>query len=666
MAPRTLTGRVADAAACDDLVRRMDEAAACRRHLWRHAVPHLAAAVLTAAGFGVWLVAVHTGSPFLVAAVVAVVAFGVVTVAATARAVRNRVPARWRGRLLLAGLSSASWLTLAAFGVGSGMIAVLLAGEYALGVGWWREHRLPHRPTSSVPSPTPRAERPVVAQPVGLALYEARFAGKVATHTSKGVLGGTLSHGVDEGGIYSWALDMVNGETLADVQGRTGGIASLMKLPASALAFDPWPLEPGELGDDSRIRMQILTASPVFEAVPYQVPEVTDGRVPLGPWVDGRGVATVPMVARDGVRHLVVIGSTGVGKSSTVNGVTTSMRANFPVVTVYLDPKGNSSPDLRKNATVALLGLADAELFTATVERLIEGRQHESAYHDWSTYQPSAERPIFQIVIDECDMLFELRWMASRWAVIAKTGRALGVQLILATQYAGLKAFGGSEMLRSNVVGGGSVILMRTESNTSDKLIAPGLPPSRFLPQDKGYAYLKAEDARRVALRSTVLRSADDADPGVPHAGDLLARYGDAEVCQIGRVALGDLLVPAERREAANRAAAGARLAAFLAGSFTTAQLDTSVSDTEDDEAYGAVIVFPTALRPERLSDAEQAVLSAVRAGRVRPVDIQQATGYGETHVLNQLKALVERGLIDNPRFGRYVPTGSEQETRTA
>lgn len=659
MAPRTLTGRVAESAACDALVRRMDLSA----HQRRQAVPHLVAAGLLVAGCTAALVAFLTGSPVLVAAVVAVVAFGAVAVAGTVPLVRDRLPARWRGRLLLAGLSASTWLTLAALGVGWGMVAVLLAGEYTLGAGWWREHRLPHRTTTA----TPKVARPVVAEPVGLERYETRFAEKVATH-AKGVLGGTLSQGAEEGGIYSWALDMVNGETLADIQSRAGSIASLMGLPVAALAFDPWPIETGELGDESRIRMQILTASPVFEAVPYQVPELVDGRVPLGPWVDGRGVAAVPMVARDGVRHLVVIGSTGVGKSSTVNGVICSMRANFPTVTVYLDPKGNSSPDLRKNATVAVLGLDDAAWFTTAVERLCEGRRYESAYHDWSTYQPSIERPIYIVVLDECDMLYELKGMAARWAVIAKTSRSLGVQLVNATQYAGLRAFGGSEMLRSNMVGGGSVVLMRTSSNTSDKLIAPGLPPSRFLPADKGYAYLQAEDTRRVALRSTVLRSADDADPGVPHAGDLLARYPDVEPCRIGRVALGELLVPAAQREAANRAAVGAKLEAFLAGSFTTTKVDTSLTDAEDDALLGEVIAFPTALRPERLSDAEQAVLAAVRAGTVRPVDIQQATGYGETHVLNQLKTLVERGLVDNPRFGRYVPAGAEQqqETRTA
>jgi hypothetical protein len=299
------------------------------------------------------------------------------------------------------------------------------------------------------------------------------------------------------------------------------------------------------------------------------------------------------------------------------------------------------------------------------VERLVEGRQLESAHNDWSIFKASPERPIYTITIDECDMLFALKGMADRWAVIAKTGRALGILLILATQYAGLKAFGGSEMLRSNMAGGGSVLLMRTESNTSDGLIAPGLPPSRFLPEAKGYGYLRAEGARRVAMRAMVLRSADDAERGVPHAGDMLARHCDVPADEIGRAALGELLVPPAEREAANRAVIAAKLAAFLAGRVAPAlQRDT----VADDGEYGQIIAFPSALGPGPLTDAQKAVLAAVEAGHSRPVDIQRATGYSETWVLRQTKALVARGLIENAGsdvYGNYVPAGSA-EARTA
>ena len=603
--------RSANKEAVELLDARWAEEDMVRDYRKRQVLPHVVAGALLAAGLTVELVAFLTGSAFLVSLMVALVTVG--TLALIYKVNRDRIPEHRRKWLVAAGVTASTWLTLAASGVDWTMLAALLLADAGFGARWWCENRIGHHAT--LVKEAPKAS--------GLTDFENRWVAKVATNTSRGVPGARLSNGKTTEAGYSWTVDLCNGETLTEVQGRAANIASLMKLSASAVMFDPLPLKQGVLGDESRIRMQIVTASPVIEPVEYEVPTVTDGRIPLGRYADGRDTAKAPVIVRGGVRHIAVIGSTGSGKSSIINGIAVSLRRNYPVVTLYFDPKGDSSPDLRKNATVARLGLDDAEAFTTAVERICEGRGYESALADRSTFAPSLEQPIYLTIIDECDMLFGLDKMARRWGIISKTARSKGLLLVGASQYGGLKAFGNDELLRSSFAAG-SVILMRTASNTSDQLIAPGLPPSRFLPNLPGYAYLAAEGARMAPFRGSILRSSDDASPCQQHVGDLLARYPDVGVDLIGRVALGDLLVPIEEREAANKAMVQAKLAAFMSGNFSQAQ-QTVVVDADGTDRYGEVIQFP-ALVPDLVPDsiagltpAEQAVYDAIKAGNARP-----------------------------------------------
>lgn len=660
---------VRNAATAQNLLNNDDITRMVNGHRRHQVTPHAIAATLLLLGVSAAQVAAYLDLHTLVTAATAMLSYGAALATGALMGKRGRVMTR---RERLAVLAAATWLTLASLGINGPLIFLLLMLSGAVGLKHWRDRRRPAViPTPVIPAPTalPTSE---------LDKYEGRWIRKVATNGSKGISGAELVGGVaDEIGM-TWTVELINGETLSGVQARIGSIASLLGISAKNLQFDARPCEQGEMDDDSRIRMQIITSSPVINAVPYRVPVITDGRIPIGPYADGRTIASIPLVTRNSVRSIVVIGSSGSGKSSLINGLLISIRANFPTVTLTLDPKGNSSPDLRKNSTVAMVGLGEAEAFTRAVERLCEGRGYESALHGWSGYKPDAikadgtrvTRPLYVVVIDECDMLFGLPGMGKRWGLIAKILRALGIPLILASQYAGIRVFGFDEVLRSNIP---NVLLMRTDSNTSDKLIAPGLPPSRFLPAEPGYGYLKAEGARRASLRAAVVRSSDDAALDEEHAGILLARHGDVEVDAIGRVALGNLLEAPAEREATNLKSIETKLREFLSGK-TIKPKATQDADGGGDlsSGFGKILRFPTfaeAFGPTTaapaLSPSEQRYLTILDAyvaggGGVPGMrEIERLSGWAETTARNYRDSLVTKGVLAKLSYGRYGRPGT-------
>lgn len=648
-----------DAAAAPALADDNDAVRMVNRARRRQLAPHAIAAGLLLSGFAAETVAALTGMQALITAVVALISYGAVAVMAALSAKRHTPR---RGRLMAAGLTSSTWLTAASLGINIELIAFLALVECGFGLHHWKTERAPIAPAelptaAPVAEPAPQPE----PEPTPLDVVEGRWGEKVYT-SGRGIKGELQDGHNDEIGL-TWTLALEDGLVLADVQRRLPNIASLLGIGEGNIQVDALPLMPDEQRDESRVRLQIVTNSPVIDAVPYVVPEMVDGFAPLGPYSDGRGIAAIPIVARKSVRNTVIIGSSGYGKSSTMNGLAATVTANYPTVKLHFDPKGNSSPDLQNNSTVGLPGLDDAELFTRAVEKLCEGRGYESILNGWSGYEPSTQRPIYLIIIDECDMLFGLPGMGKRWGVIAKTGRALGIPLLLATQYAGIIAFGNSETLRSNIA---NVVLMRTNSNSSDTLIAPGLPPSRSLPDDPGYGYLRAEGARRVSARAAILRSSDDAEPGQEHAGIVLYRHKDAAVDEIGRAALGELLVDPKQRKAARMIAIRVKLRKFLAGE-KTAATNTAPADGAKLFSFPRIADYMPEPKGPQLSGPEQRYLEVLDqlGGKPRMREMERALVLKETHTRNLRDALVAKGLLvqlagadGKPVAGRYGRPG--------
>lgn len=665
--------------------RRHDIERRQRIHTGRRArrMPYTLTAATAAAGYSAWGVAelaetvAGPGAHLLATTTTGLVAGTVVAAIRTAK--RATITGAWRARFWCAGAGATSWVTVASVdGAGWGMLAGLAAGAAACSGKWQHHHQVP-LPGAPEP-PAPAGDTDEVAE------LGARWAANVA-RANQLVPGSTLTDGQrfegDGGAGIAYHCQLSGGMTLQEVQSRATKIASAMGLDPMQLVFDYPPKAEGEQWRDaSRIRMQVVTTSPITEVVHWTKPTYRaypdgTGRIGLGPYADGRGWSTYELFKRNGIRNGVIIGSTGGGKSALLNGLVASGRSSGMVKVLYLDPKGDSSPELAQAATVSLLGLEQAEEFTQAVEALLRGRAYENAANGWSGFTPSRERPAYWVVVDECDMLFELPTMAARWGRIAKTGRSKGIGLLLATQYAGQKAFGGAsgEMLRSNVAAG-NVILMRTESNTSDRLIAPGMPSSRSLPDDPGYGYIKAADARQAPFRAAFLPSVQDEPDGFNALSALLA-HPDAEFDAVGAKACEALFVadPAERQRFSEHDARR-KLAEFLADGPATMPVEPAAGGGLDElvgavpSALGAGNVIPIrrAAVPVvsgdddewvALTANERQVLAVLGDGHGQVGEIVEVSGLAQATVSRTLARLSELGRASKQggRKGQWVAT---------
>ena len=569
---------------------------------------------------------------------------------------------------------------------GLGLVSV----ASAVGPVWWPLHflaagvgallvsapwRAAHREVIISAAPVVRASEPRPALEVGQSVplddieaFAARWHRDIARRDGKAA-GSALSdgHGFDNG--LEYLLEMAGGMVLPQLQSRAMEIASVLDCDPMQLVFDDPPRSAAGWRSARRAMLRYVTHSPITQVVDWTEPHYGDGRCGLGPHADGQGWGEWELFAENSMRNGVIIGSTGSGKSGMINGLVATARSSRKVVTVYLDAKGDSSPELAQSATVTTLGLDQAEEFTTAVEALLYGRRLESGLNGWSGFEPRTDRPGYLVVIDECDMLFALRGMAHRWGVIAKTCRSRGAGLLLATQIAGVAAFGNNEMLRSNVARF-NVALMRTESPSSGgQLIAPELPDSRSLPGEPGYAYLKAPGTRRAPLRAAYLRSAQNCPDGF-NALTALQAYPDAPLCPIGQRAFAAFLAgtPEQRREQ-NRAHLQAQLSAFLGGGEATVSPPCQASGLEHlaeripQALTGDNVIAirrpsqgpASATCDDRLTDTDRRVLAAVQAGHVRSYQIVNATGLRNSAVSKSAAKLAKRGLLADGGHGKWA-----------
>lgn len=673
-----------------EVARRAEVTAAVRRR----ALPYTAGVAVAATGAGGWgaaaLAELLAGPAGHLIASAATPAAAAVALAAVRLTHRQRI-ADWSGTFRTASVGAVGWLAAAAT-VGPGWWPVLLAalagGASLVAQPWMRAHRVglpaaPSRPAIEQAGPTLELPPP----PPGMTRcdeFAARWHRDIARNGKLDLTGCELTDGHETGAgkVLEFTLQLVGGRTLGKVREKQEGIASALGLDPMQLTFDHTPPLANGFRDTSRIAVQIILSSPITKPVYFTGPRFTFtekryGLIDLGPCVDGQRVGNLELFRPQGMFSTVVIGSTGAGKSSVVNGIVVSARSSGMVATIYFDPKGNSSPDLARHATVSEGSLERFELFTQCIEDLAVWLGKQAKADNRSGFDPR-ERTAYLIIIDECDIPLAIKGMGDRWGRIAKTLRALGGGLLLITQIGGLKALGMSDLLRSSIRAG-NVILMRTESNSSDALIAPDLPRSTTLPRAPGYIYLGNTQEIPGAIRSAwLLTSDEEVPPGFPdelkgwNADVALTQYPDAPLCPIARRCLAPLLDEGDReeRQKARTDLLRAEIAAFLRGDMTATERPdlavaaSSLSGVEGLAARFAALPGPMAdvipiqrrpMRDERLNDTDRAVLDAVQDGLTRTSQIVMRTQLPAPRVSNSGKKLAGFGYLVDGGYGVWT-----------
>ncbi|MFJ5984290.1 hypothetical protein [Lentzea sp. NPDC092896] len=382
----------------------------------------------------------------------------------------------------------------------------------------------------------------------------------------------------------------------------------------------------GTLKDASQLRAQIIDlelAAAAGKRVTADIEHAPGNpcAVRIGGYIDDATAYFWEFATSDGAWSGVVLGGTGMGKSSISDQLGYKAKVlGFEIA--YLDPqRGASSPVLAQHAHYPALGEEAAVAFLEFLEDCADTRETWLAMHPeaggtitWGMVAPCAQNgeipdpdcpcggvvpPPLIAFVEECDQVFNAVFpgtstkLGDRFGSLAKRIRKLCMAIIGFTQLPELKTFGGSEMLRSNLPIR-NFVAMFVGSNVSGTLI-PGLPYSpKLLPQIQGRALACGQSTRTMQVSMDYLPRRAKAKHGVegPYAEDLFEALPTTERYQPDRVTWERLFPKSGESVAeANRESARARFLAKTTGNATTPSAPLAPTVPAPAVAAGANVI---------------------------------------------------------------------------
>lgn len=410
------------------------------------------------------------------------------------------------------------------------------------------------------------------------------------------------------------------------------------------------------------LRMQVVTKSPIRETVYFQSPVVDDGRIRIGPYSDGCGYASYRLYADNGIYGGFFLGSLRSGKSRTIELVALSALRTGTTLVFYIDGQnGASSPLLYREATWAG-GPSESDDMLAALERALYRRQLYNRVYELPGFVPSPEYSGILVVVDECHRVFN-RDNGERWGNVAREGSKVGVAVVGASQYSGLRGtFGGVDALRSSMFAGNSFVL-RTSSRGPRQMV-PGLEdlnPSK-LPALPGYGYMlvPAEDqvGRSAPYRAEYIPDERDRVEGgalpVPTVEEWFTRSREErwapEVDAMTAQALGSDFIDRQAIAARRRAAVVAEFESGVYADLVLAPVPTASSAVS---SLGSESEVP----PRRCADAILA-LSWPEDGVLKREDILEqlpSEFRNPSTVASALRSLLDQGMLVSVGPGRGI-----------
>ncbi|WP_097964973.1 type IV secretory system conjugative DNA transfer family protein [Streptomyces sp. or20] len=240
--------------------------------------------------------------------------------------------------------------------------------------------------------------------------------------------------------------------------------------------------------------MRLMDRNPLEAGVPFPGTHVlkanTNGYVQIGVGVSGFPARIQLHDPALGAQHCIVAGVTGSGKGGTLQIIALAHHVNGSAI-IYADPKGSSNPAIEKMAAYSGLGPDEAMGALRIWFHILQWRVTESARLGMKNFQPSDERPWVPLILDEASKLLgenaehkkEATYIINAGATL---GRSLGMPVILANQLMQLAQLGGDAAIRDNVFYGGSLILLRSDSQQKHLVDLPenfaGCNPSDIPP----------------------------------------------------------------------------------------------------------------------------------------------------------------------------------------
>ncbi len=563
----------------------------------------------------------------------------------------------------------ATWLTsTAAFGLSWDAAAILAALGTALSLHYLRKQRIPN--TAGVAA---------VQAPVGtpeVSPYEKRWDEFIGC--SGGQLPGSRLESpqrIKSG--WRYVVKLVPGkQSLATLIGAMmlirGGLG--LEVDQDIIAEKhPVLAEPA-------VQLTVVTKSPVQQSHEWPGPAVfEDGKVRLGPYVDGEGCASWTVYTEDRMKGGFLQGGSSAGKSRTVECIAVSVAASdtHPTVVWFGDGQGNSSsPMLMAHADYSARTHEQIGQMLACAMLIMELRQDENGLEEEVGFTPTADRPGLLVIVDECHkpvskMENPEHWAAVQYmyATIAREGQKVGVQLVLATQESTLGAFGGAgntaEMIRSNLLMGNG-IMMRSKDANARQVFKVADDPSQF-PELPGYALMVAGDSggRTAPFRSYHLtnnlrkvwpdrirwRSLDAGSANAAGTTYIMRR----EIAELAKEEI-------RRRVAARRAGTNVGTnvdqvlrAADAAGQEKASDGAALLGDLPEVAQFPVWNAHTGRVQSRQMHDGHRKVIDALKVGVCSPTPIAEVAGYSVRRVHQLLDELMDEfGAVERDGHGEY------------
>ncbi|MFE6126742.1 hypothetical protein ACFQ6Q_00495 [Streptomyces sp. NPDC056437] len=219
-----------------------------------------------------------------------------------------------------------------------------------------------------------------------------------------------------------------------------------------------------------------------------------NGYIQIGPGISGFPARIQLFDPALGAQHCIVAGVTGSGKGGALQIIALAHHVNQSAI-INADPKGSSNPAIDKMAAHSGLGPDGA---MGSLRIWYHGLQHrieQSRRLGMKNFQPSPDMPWVPLILDEASKLLGENAEHRKEATFiinagATLGRSLGMPVVLANQLMQLAQLGGDAAIRDNVFYGGSLILLRSDSQQKHLVDLPenfaGCNPSDIPPAWSG------------------------------------------------------------------------------------------------------------------------------------------------------------------------------------
>ncbi|MDX3868933.1 hypothetical protein PV706_04395 [Streptomyces europaeiscabiei] len=184
------------------------------------------------------------------------------------------------------------------------------------------------------------------------------------------------------------------------------------------------------------------------------------GKIAIGNFRDGRRVEIELHQHNVGVRHGIIAGERGIGKSNNLSiillGALSSSR--YCLFLIDWSPEQKHFHPFTENGAAFKCSRGDLETtleILSAVDRVIKARIENGGY-----VNPSTEKPGFLVAIEEAHLLFQASSQARSLCLrIIRNGGPVGVSLFITVPDASLTSFGGSEELRKEITKEESIAL---------------------------------------------------------------------------------------------------------------------------------------------------------------------------------------------------------------